>query len=45
MTPAPDNDEATGLPLLRSWKGVYWFVVVTFVLWVALLIALTEAFS
>ena len=39
------ESEETGLPLLRSWKAVYLFVVGSFVLWVALLIALTEIFS
>jgi len=34
-----------GLPGLHTWKGVYLFVLGTFVLWVALLIALTEIFS
>ena len=39
------KDEATGLPLLRSWKGVYFFVFGSFLLWVALLLALTRFFS
>jgi len=42
--PAPES-AATGLPLLRSWKAVYLFVLASFVLWVALLIALTKLFS
>jgi hypothetical protein len=46
MTPDPKpNDERTGFPGLRTWRGVYVFVMVTFALWVALLIALTRAFS
>jgi hypothetical protein len=41
----PPKEEATGLPLLHTWKGVYVFVLATFALWIALLIALTKAFS
>lgn len=37
--------EGTGLPWPRTWKGVYLFVLGCFVLWVALLILLTEVFS
>ncbi len=35
----------TGLPWLRTWKGVYLVVLINFVLWIALLIALTDFFS
>jgi hypothetical protein len=46
MTPEPKpNDERTGFPGLRTWRGVYVFVMVIFAVWVALLIALTRAFS
>jgi hypothetical protein len=44
MTPTPD-DEGTGLPGLRSWGRVYWVVIGVFAAWVALLTALTRAFS
>lgn len=44
MTPPPDDKE-TGLPALRSWRQVYWFVVAVLVLWVGLLTVLTRAFS
>jgi hypothetical protein len=37
--------EGTGLPLFHTWKGVYLFVLASFVLWVALLILLTKMFS
>lgn len=37
--------EDTGLPFFRSWKSVYLFVLGSFVLWVALLVALTKYFS
>jgi len=39
------NNEATGLPWFRTWRGVYLFVFGCFVLWVALLFALTRIFS
>jgi hypothetical protein len=42
--PSARETEETGLPLLRSWKSVYIFVIGTFVLWVALLAALTNLF-
>jgi hypothetical protein len=46
MTPErKPNDEQTGFPGLRTWRGVYVFVIVTFAVWVALLILLTRAFS
>ena len=41
---APKADE-TGLPWLRSWKEVYLVVIINFVLWVTLLVALTDFFS
>ena len=39
------NNEATGLPWFHSWRGIYVFVFGCFVLWVALLFALTRIFS
>jgi len=56
MKPAEDNpelvetssdskDELTGLPRLRTWRGVYVFVFGCFILWVVLLLALTVSFS
>jgi hypothetical protein len=41
---APESDE-TGLPWLRTWKGVYLVVIILFVLWVTLLVVLTNSFS
>jgi hypothetical protein len=41
----PPETETPGLPLFRSWRALYVFVLASFVLWVALLIALTELFS
>jgi hypothetical protein len=35
----------TGLPWFHTWRGVYLFVLGSFVLWVALLFALTRIFS
>jgi hypothetical protein len=37
-------DGGTGLPGLRSWRAVYWFVAATFVLWAGLLTLLTRMF-
>lgn len=46
MTPESEpNDEETGLPLLRTWRRVYTLVLITFAVWIALLLALTRAFS
>jgi hypothetical protein len=46
VKPAPEIEtETPGLPLFRSWRAVYVFVLACFVLWVGLLIALTEMFS
>jgi hypothetical protein len=46
-TNAPPNkqDELTGLPGLRTWRNVYFFVFGCFVLWVLLLLALTVIYS
>jgi hypothetical protein len=43
--PSSETDESTGLPGLRSWRGVYSVVLGLFVLWVALLTWLTFAYS
>jgi hypothetical protein len=43
--PSARESEETGLPFFRSWKSVYLFVLGSFVLWIALLVALTEFFS
>jgi hypothetical protein len=39
------DDRTTGLPGFKSWRGVYIFVLVSFVVWVGLLVALTVTFS
>ena len=41
----PNPDGGTGLPLLRTWRGVYVFVMAFFALVVALLVALTRVYS
>ena len=41
----PRGDDDTGLPGLRSWTGVYVVVIVSFILWVTLLVALTDFYS
>ena len=40
----PETDE-TGLPWLRTWNQVYLLVIIHFVIWIALLVALTDFFS
>jgi hypothetical protein len=42
---SPDDDRQTGLPLLRTWRAAYWFVLGTFVLWLVLLWALMRRFA
>ncbi|MSU70008.1 MAG: hypothetical protein EXS39_04380 [Opitutaceae bacterium] len=42
---ASDHDELTGLPWLRTWRGVYLAVFGIFLLWIGLLTALTRMFS
>lgn len=39
------EDEITGLPLLPTWRRVYWFVLVVFATYVVLLSALSKVFS
>ncbi len=43
MTPPPE-DQTTGLPWPRSWRGVYALVMAVFAGWVALLAALSRMF-
>jgi len=46
MTPdLTPNDDTTGFPGLRTWRGVYTFVLVVFAIFIVLLIALTRAYS
>jgi hypothetical protein len=46
MTAEPEpNDEQTGLPGLRTWPAVYAFVLISFAVWILLLVALERAFS
>lgn len=40
--PAAREPGETGLPWPRTWKGIYLFVLGSFLLWIALLVALTE---
>lgn len=39
------TDENTGLPWPRSWRGAYLLVIFSVILWLSLLIALTESFA
>jgi hypothetical protein len=43
MTVPPD-DEGTGLPGIRGWRGVYVCVLAVLVAWIGLLEALTRAY-
>jgi hypothetical protein len=43
--PPNDQNELTGLPGLRTWRSVYFFVFGCFVLSVLLLLALTVIYS
>lgn len=53
MPPAPEitppasapDDRRTGLPALRTWRAMYWFVLGVFALWVTLLTWLTRHFA
>ena len=46
MKPEPEpKDEETGLLGLRNWRRVYAFVLITFAVWIGLLLALTRAYS
>ena len=38
------DDQSTGFPALRTWRGVYLVVVAIFFTWVVLLTALSRAF-
>jgi hypothetical protein len=42
--PVPEPED-TGFPGVHTWRGVYVLVFICFVLWVALLFALTVIFS
>ncbi|MDB6054343.1 MAG: hypothetical protein JWN25_1866 [Verrucomicrobiales bacterium] len=39
------GDESTGIPVLTTWKAVYWFVLGAFVIWVAVLALLTRLYA
>jgi hypothetical protein len=38
------DDQSTGFPALRTWRGVYLVVIGIFCVWVVLLTALSRAF-
>ena len=44
-SPSDSREELTGLPGLRTWRGVYLFVFGSFILWVLLLLVLTMSYS
>jgi len=39
------TEEGPDLPGLRTWRGVYWLVVGSFVLWLGILLALSALFA
>ena len=43
--PPDGSEDATGLPLLPTWRRVYWFVLVVFVAYVVLLSALSKVYA
>jgi hypothetical protein len=43
--PSGGREEPTGLPFFKTWRGVYFFVLGCFILWVLLLVALTASYS
>ena len=45
MLSASPPDETTGFPGLRTWRSVYLTVVVVFVVYVALMVALSRVFA
>ena len=45
VRPVAPEDDDTGLSWLPTWNRVYLFVIINFVLWVGLLIVLTDFFS
>jgi hypothetical protein len=42
--PSLSDNENTGLPWPKTWKGAYLFVIASFLVWLLLLLALTELF-
>lgn len=44
-SPVKHPDDDTGVPGLRTWGRVYTLVVVSFVIWVALLTTLMRVYS
>jgi hypothetical protein len=45
VPPAPADDDATGLPVVRSWRGVYVLVSAIFIAYVVLLRILMKVYS
>lgn len=42
---SPANDDAPGVPLFRTWRGVYWFVFACFAAVVLALTFFARAFA
>lgn len=45
MTDSHDDSPSTGLPVLTTWRAVYWVVLAVFVLWVSALAILSQYYS
>lgn len=43
--PPPSDDERPDVPGFRTWRGVYWFVLVSFVVVVVLLAVFSRVFA
>jgi hypothetical protein len=43
--PEGPEDDVTGLPVLRTWGRVYLFVILVFIIYVALLTTLSKMFA
>ena len=41
----PENDESPGVPVFKTWRGVYLFVFAFFIVCVVLLALLARAFA
>jgi hypothetical protein len=45
MSEGEPADNSTGLPVVRTWRGVYLLVVLTFVVWLGAMIILERIYS
>jgi hypothetical protein len=45
MSEGEPADELTGLPVVRTWRGVYLLVVLAFIVWVGVMLILERMYS